>query len=276
MCRILVSALIVACASVPAISQPIVPSPLVPMDESQGEAIVQCSFDDLAYRVIKELPELRLNAFPTPIGPLDLDLIAFEVLTPDAQLIGGGADGQTRVERPDVLLLRGTVAHEPGSHVFLSLSPLGSHGWIRLEAMGAQRQIIIASTMVQGVRSTVVYDLDALPEGAIKWAPFECDAIDAPINVAINAPIDAPPEQQIVGTSPRDNPTCRQILIAIETDFEFTNNSPFNGNTRRVHTHAGSVCPIRSHSARACHAGAAACLSVHVSWSPAVAADNIR
>ena len=244
MCRTLVSTLTVACASFPAFGQPIVPAPLVSMGESQRGAIVQCSFDDLAYQVIKGLPELRLNAFPTPIGPLDLDLIAFEVLTPDAQLVVGGADGQERAEHPDVVLLRGTVAHQPNSHVFLSLSPLGTHGWIRLEAMGEQRQIIIASTVVQGERSTVVYDLDALPEGAIEWAPFECVVLDAPIN----APIGAPQEQHIVGTSPRDNPACRQVLIAIETDFEFTNNSPFNGNTTAsmayAYTLIGAVAEI--------------------------------
>ena len=240
MCRILVSALTVACASFPAFSQPIVPAPLVPMDDSQWEVIVQCSFDDPAYQVIKGLPELRLNAFPTPVGPLDLDLIAFEVLTPDAQLVVGGADGQERAEHPDVVLLRGTVAHQPDSHVFLSLSPLGTHGWIRLEAMGEQRQIIIASAMVEGERSTVVYDLDGLPEGAIEWAPFECDAIDVPIN--------APPKQQLVGASAGDNPTCRQVLIAIETDFEFTSNSPFNGDTTAsmayAYTLIGAVAEI--------------------------------
>src|SRR5690606_16532705 len=75
-----------------------------------------------------------------------------------------------------------------------------------------------------GERSDLmIYDLNALPEGRIHWREFVCEA-EAP-----EQPLPAPgiqfrnqsggePQQSVAGGPV----TCRQVLLAVETDFEFS------------------------------------------------------
>lgn len=71
-----------------------------------------------------------------PLSPIDvatLELQPFEILTPDARFYSASSAGQTALARPDVMVSRGVVHGEPGSHVFLSFSSHGpANGYIQL------------------------------------------------------------------------------------------------------------------------------------------------
>ena len=235
-----------------AAAQPLVPSPLVVSDQPSPDRpahqppIVTCRFDHEAYQTLEGLDALRLVGFPSPIGPLDLDLESFEILSATADVIVGAAQGDIAGDRPDVMLLRGSVAGVRDSQVFLGLSPLGTNGWINI----GQTRFIVATTRASATaqRTTAVYDLDALPEGAIDWASFTCGTDELPpiqvgdVDTSAASPSAAP------SRSGPDNPTCRTVKVAIDSDYEYTQSEPFFGDTAAskayVYTLFGAISEI--------------------------------
>ena len=63
-------------------------------------------------------------------------------------------------------MLRGSIAGRPGSRVFLSLSQHGANGYVRT---GGEQYIIAGAK--PGAPSTVIYNLDRLPAGAMEHDP---------------------------------------------------------------------------------------------------------
>ena len=150
---------------------PRIATPLLVTDAPHPEYATPLTLDGGTYARLSRERQVVVTGFPLDGATLvDLALERFEVFSPDAQIVRASARGEEQMERPDVVLLGGEVVGEPGSTVFLGLSPHGTNGVIR---SAAGRHIISSGRFGTGA-STVIYNLDNLPEGAIDFQGFEC------------------------------------------------------------------------------------------------------
>lgn len=153
-----------------------------------------------------------------------------EIFAENAVIVVGGESGDVRVNRPDVVLLTGSVAGDAESHVFLSLSPHGVNGQIEVSG---HRYVISAGPY--GGPGAMVYDLDLLPADVIQWQPFQCaaDLLPRPPKVPRTDSFDS-------DSVPAGDPPCRVANLAIETDYEYTANI-FGGNTEASAAYAATL-----------------------------------
>ena len=153
-----------------------------------------------------------------PLGPNRRETLA---LAPIEALEQGAAVAMERnaagelVERRIEVggaFLAGSVVGFEGSHAFIAASDAGTFGYVEV----GEKTYIISSGPLGARLPTVSYDLSAMPEGVIETTAWTCGVAD---------PAEAPvvPEGGIAGTNP-----CRQIRVAYETDYEFT--QLFGGN----------------------------------------------
>jgi hypothetical protein len=144
----------------------------------------------------------------------DLDIQRFEVLAPDARVVLGTDAGDVDAPRPEVQLWRGTVVGEEGSHVFFAVSRFGASGFVQTHG-----RAFIISSGPQGSREIAVTDLaESVRSGALALTLPACDG-----DVRVPG---APPS---IPSLPRpDGPgptwTCRSFRIAVDCDYEFTQN----------------------------------------------------
>jgi hypothetical protein len=163
------------------------------------------------YAQLRQARQIVVTGFPLDEATrVDLALERFEVLAPDARIVRASARGEAPMARPDVVLLRGAVVGQPGSSVFLGLSPHGTNGLIRT---AAGRHIISSGRFGAGL-PTVIYDLEALPEGALRLRGLACGAH----RLAAFEP--ARPEASAAAAGPRE--CAQEAHIAVETDWQFT------------------------------------------------------
>lgn len=167
---------------------------------------------------------IRIENFSAVGSHYDLELDRIEVLTDNAELVVGTANGMVPLPRPDMVLLSGIVAGDADSRVFISYSPYGTNGYIQ------QRGEMIAI-------STGPYELEQELTQALRTAHIN-DLID-PNAVARTCGYTAGdvqleptglPEQSVDDHGARGGSTCRIAGIAVESDYEFTDRL-FNGNT---------------------------------------------
>ncbi|MCP3906339.1 MAG: hypothetical protein GY715_22180 [Planctomycetes bacterium] len=146
---------------------------------------------------------------------VDLLLERFDVFAPGAKVVVGGPDGDREIALPDVVLLRGEVAGEPGSRVFIGVAPHGVHGSIRR----ADTTYFISTGRHDGERELAVTDARDLPVPAGELPGCAVEADDdfyfplgrpAPAGAATDGPFPIGP--------------CRIARVAIESDWEFTGN----------------------------------------------------
>ncbi len=195
--------------------------------EPQADALITpLSLDDAAYRNLKTQAEVRITGFSLDAErKVDLDLKRIDVFSPGARIVLVTAGGEVQLPEPDVLLLVGTVVGHADSSVFLSMSPHGTRGWVEF---GGDR-FVISSGPGPDKTKPVVYDYNALAANQIKWMdPWTC-AVD---NLKI--PAGAMPVQKAApGASSSaaggSGVAVYDAQVAVETDFEFTNNV-FGGN----------------------------------------------
>jgi len=217
-------------------TSPIVASPLrVDVDRLApiASASVPLVFDAESYAALRDHHAVQLDGFPlapTARGQarrsVRLDLRRSSVdgsTTFVAATVVDGAIVETPMAAPDVQIFRGTVVGEPGSFAYVAFSPHGTHGYVRTNGV---TQIVSPGPFGDG-RAPLVYNLDALPAGAVRWRDFVCqtqtnDGVAWPDNIW--AP--AAGEGGIAGGA---EPPCRRIEMAIDTDKEFTDNL-FAGN----------------------------------------------
>lgn len=153
---------------------------------------------------------------------VDVQLRRIEVFSPNARIVLGTKSGDVPLRRPDVILLGGQVVGRPESTVFLSLSPHATNGFVRL---GDDTFVISSGPAGQG-GDIFVYDFTGLPSDAIDWIDTTCQVLDAPIPAgAMPAATESHPAES--GSS---DPPDRIVDMAIETDWEFTNDL-FGGDT---------------------------------------------
>lgn len=162
-----------------------------------------------------------------------VDLEPIQLFTDDVRIVDGsylseGGHGRA-LPVPEVRLYRGTIRNRPASRVFLSLSPHGVNGYVQT-ADGLQIISDGPAGAAGAKREPVIFDAEALPEGMIHWRDFVCGAAD-------------PPEGMMVregGVAGGDEDGCRHVVIAVETDYEFTG-WVFGGSTSAASAYVATL-----------------------------------
>ncbi|MHC4419508.1 MAG: M12 family metallo-peptidase [Planctomycetota bacterium] len=192
---------------------PRIQTPLLVTEASGPDYATPLALEGATYARISREGRVVITGFHLDRATrVDLDLERFEIFTPDARIVRASGLGETPMPHPDVVLLRGTIAGQPDSSVFLGLSPHGTNGVIRT----AGGRHIISSRLLETGVSTVIYDLDALPAGALEFKGFECGLDQLAGLVAA----DPAPGGAAAGGG---GPDCSDaVKLAVETDWEFT------------------------------------------------------
>ena len=184
--------------------------------------MVALSIDDFELRPLLAPGRSRVEGFPLEVGhEVDLELEPVRAMGRGVRGVEVGADGVERPVPSVARLWRGSVVGEPESRVFLSDSPAGLFGWIRL----GEREFIVSSGDPQGERVPVVFDLGGPAAAEIAWAPFTCgiDELEQVRERPTPPHWDGLPEGGVAGSG-----LCRTIALAIDTDQEFL--GLFGGN----------------------------------------------
>jgi hypothetical protein len=189
---------------------------------------------------LRGVNEVTIADFPVAPGvtlPLHLRAVDPFQGDPSARVIVVGSDGVERpAPRPDVLLFSGEVHGVPGSTVFLSIAPAGANadgghnGWIST----GDSKYIFTSGPVTGPGVPVVYDTAAIPNGTFLFPPSCGGALMPP-----GGPLPALPALDGDDLSPQNLP-CRTVVVAVETDWEYTNRV-FGGNTTASAAYAATL-----------------------------------
>ncbi|MCH7814641.1 MAG: hypothetical protein IID40_11545, partial [Planctomycetes bacterium] len=212
---------------------PTVASPLRLANTSPGDSVTPLTFDPAAYARALTADTLVLRDFVLDAQRrVDLELHQVHILSADARLVVGTADGDVPMERPDMLLLSGTVSGRADSWVFLSLSPQGSNGYVEL----GDETFIISSGPNGFGRATVIYNPATVPAGSINLHDLACgtDLLEQ-----LN-PIEPDGPNSPTQGGPRGSTGCGVANIAVETDWEFTG-SLFSGDTNLSAAYALSL-----------------------------------
>ncbi|MHC5022727.1 MAG: zinc-dependent metalloprotease [Planctomycetota bacterium] len=219
--RILGGAIVAAAMSPVVVAQSqSLPSPLVAHGPAAGGAGTEVVLDAAAYESLKTAAQVTLTDFALAPGTfVDLELRQVEVISPDAQIVRRSRAEDLELARPDVVLLSGHVSGEPGTTAYIGLSPHGSNGFIQRGG-----ETFVLSSGPAGTAPTIVYSLDALPEGAITWQNWQCMAEE----LAVVQPNAGAPRGG-GGVAGAEGLPCRVIELAVDTDDEFTDNL-FGGN----------------------------------------------
>lgn len=166
---------------------------------------------------------VRLENFDTPLGKLDLELDRVEVLTGDARLELGTAEGVVDLPAPEVVVLRGIVAGDVDSIAYIALSPYGTNGFVRKDG-----ELVSISTgpyaqgkdLDRALRTAKMAQLID-PEGG---PPSACGYTDGDERLApMGLPQVKPVDPDDAGARGGAGSTCRIATVAIETDWEYTN-----------------------------------------------------
>jgi len=194
--------------------------------------VTELEFNQPQYESLKPLTTVALSDFLLPDGRrVTLELARFDIFSADAQVVLGTASGDVPMPRPEVQLFRGRVGGVEGSRVFLALSPHGNNGHI----VTPNATYVVASKPGDGFNSTVIYDPAKLPAGALIQQPFTC-GLDTPPGAPLPAGANA---DNVDAPTPRGG-TCRVVKIAVDTDYEYTNNE-FAGNTTNAQAYIATL-----------------------------------
>lgn len=182
----------------------------VPAHLSGSVAVLQSN--DAAWTALGAASTARLTNLP--LGPnrtVNAVLTRFDPFTSDAILVEvvpgpGGTLVERPLARPAMDFFHGIVEGEPDSRVVIARTPAGIAGFV-----GDSHGTAIISSGRPGSGSPVVsYQLSDLPDGAINWAEWSCNALPAG-DVSLQ-----PSEGGAAGAEP-----CRQMRIAVDSDNEF-------------------------------------------------------
>ena len=198
----------------------IVQSPFNVLAGSDGVIGATLVLDAERYDQLRDMQLLDMRDFVLDADlSVDLELEQFRVFAPDALFVAADGDAEQLLDAPDVTFLRGIVAGEPDSVVYLALSPMGSNGYVMLNG----QTYVVSSGPFTDNLDTVVYNLTALPDGQIIWNDFVCGASQLVDDQQAKPEIGG-------GIGLRSTHTCRQTIMAVDSDYEFTN-ILFGGDT---------------------------------------------
>jgi hypothetical protein len=212
-CSVAVASL-AACVAA-AFAQPEQASPIIGAEAADGVREVSLDSDAVASLRAQDR-EFTLVGFPMPSGgSVELVLEPLEVLTPEAAIVIGTEHGDFEIGTPDVSLFRGSVAGDPGSVVFLSFSPHGTHGVIRSQGSTS----ILTSGPSGADLPMVIADLASFPEPPDFAKGWSCNVGPEHVN-PLGLDLDHLAHNHS-GFGQRNNP-CRVARIAVDSDFEYT------------------------------------------------------
>lgn len=213
-----------------------VPESAASRQTTLAELAMPVALDLGSYETLKYRRQVTLSDFLFEDGtPVVLELEQFDLFAPDAVIVAGTGTGDVPIGRPRIALFRGQVVGDPDSRVFLSVSPYGVNGTI---ALGEATHVISSGPIGAGF-ATVVYNLTTLPVGVIDWRPFVCgndqlEVLSLPIATKADGAGDGD------GGAPARSGPCRVAQIAIESDWEFTDDL-FGGDTDASSAYATSL-----------------------------------
>jgi hypothetical protein len=195
------------------------------------------TLDAAAYRNVKLREHLVLTNFAlAPDKHVDLELRRVEVFSKDARIVVATPEGDTVLPRPDVTIFSGTVRDHSDSMAFLSLSPHGTNGIIRL----GDETFIVSAGGGPNKTDALVYNLTTLPPGAINWGNWVCGVDKLPARGHGLLPLPVGEMFRASGGTARAGAPTRRVVLAIETDWEFTGNL-FGGNTAASSAYAATL-----------------------------------
>lgn len=180
-----------------------------------------------------EIPSVQLHSNLL----VDLQLERFEVLAPDAVLEVVTPEGTLPLEAPDVRLFRGTVADDPNTKCFLSISSTSVQGWIKSPAA----LYVISSGTCDAPQPTIYFDPAALNPAMLPPPTFVCgtnESLRVPQQFDVAEP--TMPTEDAGEGGVAGGTSCRTIRVAIETDYQYTNGL-FNGNTTNASNYAATL-----------------------------------
>ncbi len=196
---------------------------------------VLLSLDRDIVKQLRGFGPVRIIDFPIAQNQLmDLDVHPIRVFAQDARIVVGSAQGDRSIAQPDVVLLGGTVAGSPDSTVFLSFYKETVNGYIELEG----HTYLISTGSTAQPRPPVIYDLTMLGDGVIDFVPFICYSDGLGGQGAQDAEVQAVSYNR--ATAP-----CRVAQVAIETDWEFTNDL-FGGDIQASAAYAATLIAATS------------------------------
>ncbi len=194
----------------------VVASPLQFNGMSADGVMTELSFDPEAYAQLKAQTHALLTDFPlgSTTDTVTLEVKPFDVYTSDARIVMGTAQGDVPIARPDVLTLQGRVYGDDDSFVYLGISPTVVAGFVEY---GGTRHIISSGPYGSGAK-TVIYDLAKVPDGALQWEAFVCQAIEVGNSAdSLGAEHYTTGDRGLVGQ-------CYRATVAVDTDYEYTAN----------------------------------------------------
>lgn len=196
-------------------------SAAIEMADLQGVAL-----DDLGMggRVQIHGVHLATSSNRAAARDVTLDLERFSVANPGAMIFAEGPEGKTPIDISGVVLLKGSIAGEPGSVAYVGISSAGVHGFVRAaEGMySVTSGLIGADGQIGEVVVTHVADLP-VPDGQVPSCGFHPrdPRLVRMAEAVVREGADAGRGSRAV---------CRSVDIAIDTDWEFTS-AVFGGNT---------------------------------------------
>ncbi len=196
---------------------------------SYNGVVVQIDAHELG--AIEDNATVVIPAFPLGMdGEVRLRLQRFDVFTNDAEVVLGSQNKRgefidTHVARPNIVFLRGTIERDPSSRVFLALGEHTTNGLIETDG----KTYVLARDKNSNMH--VVYNLRDLDPALMNWADFQCD-VDEHAEPIIQKS-KSQHQQSLVGS-------CKSIHMAIETDFEFTDEL-FDGSTSQSSEYATTL-----------------------------------
>lgn len=195
-----------------------------PANQATGEAagaVIARAFDAAGLRDLQIGQAAVVRGVPVGGRPVDLELERFSVWTEDGVFVRDDRPAP----RPDLVLLRGRVAGDPGSRVVLGIGAHATNGFIRA---GTATHSISSGGLAEpdAVRISDLAELgvDAVAPGC----GINAGNMDAfnPLGIDLLHDADQPPGTGGARGAPGP---CREVRVAIDTDFEWTHER-FGGN----------------------------------------------
>lgn len=159
----------------------VLPTPfeiLEPLESGHGATM---RLDLEHYVALKGRNHVRLESFALKPGrEVDLELEQFAVFGGDTLFVLGTAADDKTVSPPEVTFLRGNVQGAENSHVFLSISPQGSAGYVRL----ADETFVLltdwsVAALPEHPRDCLIVESQCVPAEYVD-RPFACSVLEVP------------------------------------------------------------------------------------------------
>jgi hypothetical protein len=216
------------------------PAPGVTTPDVALRAAQQSKLSHRALRALSPQGRVSVADLPMPVGgPVTLDLERFEIAAADAQLIVVDEHGAERpLDTGNLVLLRGTIAGEPGARVFVGVSDFGTNGWIQRDgtlysiSTGRARE---ASPDELELRVTDATEIAFAQTPGCAVEPVNQRFAELAQNMVTN--VKSAGDASEVDRDPRGGAPCRIVDVAVETDWEFTANL-FGGNANASGSYA--------------------------------------